>query len=86
MRKDGAIDLAMYALGKKKFASLYAKTQEERRKLREHDAYRQALLDLFECACQASGMTESEEESFYLLGKVTFELIMEHRKITENQE
>lgn len=86
MRKDGAVDLKMYAACKERFAEHYAMTQETRQELRKHDAYRQALLDLYEMSCQASGMAETSQEFFYLLGQAAYGLINEKVKITSNQE
>lgn len=85
MRKDGAIDIKMAAACKERFAELYALSQEDRKGLRNQDAYRQALLDIYEMAVQASGMAENDHEFYILLGKVTYNLINEKVQITENQ-
>jgi hypothetical protein len=41
-------DLKIIANGKERFKDLYAKSLEDRQKLRETDGYRQCLLDLTE--------------------------------------
>lgn len=86
MRKDGAVDIKMFSACKERFEEHYAMTQEARQELRKHDAYRQALLDLYEMGCQASGMAENSQEFFYLLGQAAYGLMNEKVRITGNQE
>ena len=84
MRTDGAIDLKMVAECKKRFAELYEKSDDERNKLRDEDAYQLCLMDLFEMGAQASGMSDNDQEFFYLLGKSAFGLMNGRVKITGN--
>ncbi len=79
----GAIDLKMLAAGKERFESLYVLSVDERNKLRQSDTYRLALMDLWECAASASGMSTTKDEFFRLLGQATYGIITEKIKIKE---
>jgi len=84
MRTDGAIDLQMIAECKKRFSELYEKSRDERNQLRDKDAYRLCLMDLFEMGAQARGMADNDREFFYLLGQAAFGLMNERVKFTGN--
>ena len=73
-------DIKMISEGKKRFKDLYAKSMEERQKLRETDGYKLALLDLWEMAAASVVVPQGE----YLLGKVVIKLAAGEIKIQKN--
>lgn len=73
-------DIKMISDGKKKFKDLYAKSVEERQKLRETDGYRLALLDLWEMAAASVVVPQGE----CLLGKTVLKLAAGEIKIQKN--
>jgi hypothetical protein len=78
------VDIKMVAEGKVRFEELYKLTDEERNKLRESDGYRLALMDLWEMASAAFGMTSSYPDFYQLFGQAAYEVAIEKRKITGN--
>lgn len=73
-------DIKMISEGKKRFKDLYAKSQEERQKLRKTDGYRLALLDLWEIAATSVVVPQGE----CLLGKVVIKIVAGEIKIQKN--
>jgi len=81
---DSAIDLSLFSDGKRRFEKLYAKTPEERHALRSHEAYRQALLDIWEMAVTARGIANTDDAFLQLFGKAVFFLAADRTKMTGN--
>jgi len=75
-------DIKMISDAKVKFKDLYAKSLEERQKLRETDGYRLALLDIYEMAAAAVVHPAGE----CLLGGIVIKLATGKIKIQKNIE
>ena len=73
-------DIKMVSEGKKKFKDLYAKSVEERQKLRETEGYKLALLDIWEIAATSVVVPQGE----CLLGKAVIKLATGEIKIQKN--
>jgi len=73
-------DIKIISNGKKRFQDLYAKSLEDRQKLRETDGYRQCLLDLNELIA-ASVVFSKGIEAFF---KTVSRMICGEIKIKKN--
>ena len=73
-------DIKMVSEGKKRFKDLYAKSVEERQRLRETEGYRLALLDLWEIAATSVVVPQGE----CLLGKAVIKIAAGEIKIQKN--
>ena len=78
------IDIRMVAEGKKRFKELYEMSDDARNSLRESDGYKLALMDFWEMAAAANGMTTSTDEFYKLFGQAAYEVTIEKRKIIGN--
>jgi hypothetical protein len=76
-------DIAMSNAGRIKFKELYDLSDAERNTLRNTEAYRLALMDIWEIAASARGIAKTREAFFKLFGQCVYGVMAEKVKIVD---
>jgi hypothetical protein len=76
-------DVAMSNAGRIKFKELYDLSENKRNTLRTTEAYRLALMDIWEIAASARGMANTRDAFFKLFGECVYGVMTEKVKIVD---